>query len=195
MDMSEERGPLAKELTSRWWALVLRAVAAIAFGFLALVWPGITLSVLLVLFGVFAFVDGILALVAAFSPVTAEQRRWVLVLIGLVGLAAGILTFARPGATLVALLAVVGAWAIIIGALHIAEAISSRAAAGDRWLWGLSGALSVLFGILIFAHPFTGLLAVVWLIGFFAIAFGFTELTLAMRLRSFGQEFRGALQH
>ena len=178
-----------------WWSVVIRGIIAILFGILALVWPGLTLGVLLVLFGIFAFADGIISIISAFGSPEGRQRWVLLLLTGLAGIAAGIVTFTYPGLTVVVLLYIIATWAIVVGILHIVTALSKSGEVAPRWLWGLSGFFSVLFGILLYAEPVVGIFAVVWLIGFYALIFGFTLIILGLHLRGFGQQLRGALQH
>ena len=170
-------------LTQRWWVVALRGVAAVIFGILALVWPGITLGALVLLFGAYALVDGVCALwtAATGGPAASGRRPW-LVLEGVAGVAAGIATFVWPGITALALLAVVAAWALVTGVLEIVAAIRLRREIEGEWLMVLSGVLSVVFGILLFINPAAGALAVTWLIGAYAIVFGAVLLGLAMRL-------------
>ena len=170
-------------LTQRWWVVALRGVAAVIFGILALVWPGITLGALVLLFGAYALVDGVCALwtAATGGPAASGRRPW-LVLEGVAGVAAGIVTFVWPGITALALLAVIAAWALVTGVLEIVAAIRLRREIEGEWLMVLSGVLSVVFGILLFINPAAGALAVTWLIGAYAIVFGAVLLGLAMRL-------------
>src|SRR5687767_7631240 len=100
-------------LTQNWWTLVLRGLAAVIFGILAYVWPEITFTVLVLFFGAYALWDGVFALIGAFR--TQGDRRWALVLVGLAGVAAGLVTFFWPGAATLAILIIIGAWAIVTG--------------------------------------------------------------------------------
>lgn len=178
-----------------WWNVVLRGIIAVVFGIFALAWPGMTLGVLLMIFGIFVFADGIVSIVSAFGSPEGRKHWMILLLVGLSGIAAGFVTFAYPGITTLALLTIIAIWAIVVGVLHLGVAITEPAENTPRWLWGLSGAFSVLFGILLFARPAAGVMTVVWLIGFYAIIFGFTQIILGLHLKGFGQQLRGALQH
>ena len=166
-----------------WWTVVLRGLAAIAFGVLAFVWPGISLAALVLLFGAYAFVDGIFNLVDAFSANSRGGRRWVAVLQGLVGLGAGIVTFLMPALTMVALLSLVAAWALLTGALEIAMAIRLRKVITHEWLMVLSGVLSIALGIALIIFPIAGLLALILWISAYAIVFGALLLALGFKLR------------
>jgi len=169
-------------LTRNWWMLVLRGVAALLFGILAFARPGITLGALVLLFGTYALIDGILSLIAAFSR-RGDAPWWALLLEGLAGLAAAGAAFFAPGLTAVALLYLIACWAIVTGIMEIIAAIALRKQLTGEFFLVLSGVASILFGILLVARPGSGALAVVWLIGGYAIAFGFLLLVLGLRLR------------
>lgn len=170
-------------LARNWWVLAVRGLFGIAFGILAFVWPGLTLGALVVVFGAYALVDGIFALVAAVRVAGAQGRWWPLLLESLVSIAAGVLTFVWPGITALALLFVIAAWAIVTGVFEIVAAVRLRKEISDEWALGLSGAASVIFGFWLLIFPGAGALAVVWLIGIYAIVFGVLLLMLAFRLR------------
>src|SRR5204863_6943268 len=129
-------------------------------------WPGLTVTALLLLFGVFVLVDGFAHLVAAFR--VREGRGWQ-IFEGLAGVAAGIITLVWPDITALTLLYVIGAWAVIMGVLRIVVAVGLRKEIPNEWLLITSGALSVIFGIILFVAPVSGALAITWLIGFFAL--------------------------
>ena len=173
-------------LAQNWWTLVLRGVAAVIFGILAYVWPSITFTVLVLFFGAYALWDGVFALIAAFR--TQAERRWPLVLEGLVGIAAGVLTFIWPGAATLALLIIIGAWAFVTGIFEIVAAIRLREEIEGEWLLLISGLLSVLFGIALAIWPAAGLVAVTWLIGAYSIIFGILLMVLGFRLRNWGKQ-------
>jgi len=177
---------LVNTLAQNWWTLVLRGVAAVIFGILAYVWPGITFTVLVLFFGAYALWDGVFALLAAFR--TQAERRWPLVLEGLVGIAAGVLTFIWPGAATLALLLIIGAWAFVTGIFEIVAAIRLREEIEGEWLLLISGLLSVLFGIALAIWPAAGLVAVTWLIGAYSIVFGILLIVLGFRLRNWGKQ-------
>lgn len=171
-------------LTRNWWALALRGAVAILFGLLVLIWPGISLLALVVAFGIFALLDGVFSLVAAVRAAKGHESWGTLVLVGITGILAALVTWFWPGITALALTFVIGAWAIVSGILGIVAAVElRREIKGEFWL-GLSGALAVLFGILVFANPAAGALAIVWMLGVFAILFGVSLLALAFRFRS-----------
>lgn len=176
---------LANALSRNWWKLLLRGIIAIAFGVLVWLQPGISLTVLVISFGVFIVVDGILGVWIAISGRKEYEDWWELLLWGLVGIGIGILTFVAPGPTTVALVIFIAAWAIATGVLQIVVAIRLRKAIEGEWLLILGGLLSVLLGILFMMQPLTGALALVWMIGTYAILFGLLLVMLAFKMRSF----------
>jgi uncharacterized membrane protein HdeD (DUF308 family) len=178
------RGVL-RTLGRNWWALALRGVAAILFGVLAFAWPGITLFVLVLFFGAYMLVDGIFAIVAAVRAAGEEDRWWLLLIEGILGVLAGLVAFFWPGLTALALLYFIAAWAIVTGIMEIVAAIRLRQEIEGEWALGLSGLLSVIFGILLVVLPApAGLLSLVWLVGAYAVATGVLLLILAFRVRS-----------
>lgn len=169
-------------LAQNWWTLALRGLAAVIFGILAYLWPDITFTVLVLFFGAYALWDGVFALIGAFR--TAGERRWMLILEGLVGIAAGIVTFIWPGAASLAILTIIAAWAIVTGIFEVIAAIRLREEIEGEWLMLFSGLLSVLFGIALAIWPAAGLVAVTWMIGAYAIIFGILLIVLGFRLRN-----------
>lgn len=170
-------------LARNWWLLAIRGVAAILFGILAFIWPGLTLAVLVILFGAYIFVDGVFALIAAATGNTVGQRWWMLLLEGILGVLAGIVTFIYPSMTGVVLLYFIAGWAVATGVLEIMAAIKLRQEITNEWFLGLSGVLSILFGVLIAFWPLQGAIAIAWMLGAYAILFGTLMLILAFRLR------------
>lgn len=169
-------------LARNWWTLALRGLAAVIFGILAFIWPDVTVTILVLFFGAYALWDGIFALIGAFR--TESDRRWPLVLEGMVGIAAGLLVFFWPGPATLALLYVIGAWAVITGIFEIIAAIRLREEIEGEWLMLISGVLSVLVGIALFIWPAAGVLAVTWIIAAYAILFGILLIVLGFRLRT-----------
>src|SRR5436305_388602 len=159
-------------LASNWWTLTIRGIVAILFGIFTFFWPVITLTVLALLFGAYALVDGIFAIVAAIRGGYREERWWMLLIEGIVGIAAAAVTFMWPGITVIALVLVVAAWAMITGALEFVAAIRLRKYITGEWLLALAGIASVIFGLLLMLWPFTGAIVVAWWIGAYALAFG-----------------------
>jgi uncharacterized membrane protein HdeD (DUF308 family) len=164
-----------------WWAMALRGVVAILFGLIALFWTRMTLEFLVIGFGAFALLSGILAVVVALGDRGAHERWGVLLAEGLAGIGIGAITFFWPAITALALLFVIVVWALVNGILEIAVAVWMHRAVGNEWLLLLGGIASVLFGILLALLPAAGLLALTWLIGLFAIVFGVLLLVLAFQ--------------
>jgi uncharacterized membrane protein HdeD (DUF308 family) len=169
-------------LTRNWWALVLRGILAILFGLTAFVWPGLTILSLTFVFGFYALMDGIFGLIAAWSN-RSRERWWVLLLEGLLGIAAGVIAFMSPGLTALALLTVIAVWAILTGLLEIMAAIRLRQEIENEWWLGLGGLASIIFGVLLIIWPESGLITLTWIIGGYAIAFGLLMLMFGFRLR------------
>jgi uncharacterized membrane protein HdeD (DUF308 family) len=175
---------LLRGLADRWWLLLLRGVAAMIFGILAFAWPGITVLTLTLLWGAYAFVDGIFSLWAAIVGRSETLApRWWLAIVGAAGIVAGLVAFFSPVVTAYVLLMFVAAWAIVLGVMQIIGAFRLRKEIeGEIWL-GLSGALSILFGAVLIAVPGIGLVSLAWMIGIFAILAGASHIGLALRLR------------
>src|SRR5262245_56634312 len=175
-------------LTRNWWALALRGGVAVLFGIIALVWPGIALETLILLFGFYAILDGVTALFGAFLAPGRAGPRWLLGLAGAAGIAAGIFALSRPDLTSEALLYLIAAWAIVTGIFEVTAAIAFGRDAGSIVLYVLGGVLSVIFGGLLFVYPSDGILALLWVLGFYAILVGITEIVAAFKLRSLGEQ-------
>jgi uncharacterized membrane protein HdeD (DUF308 family) len=169
--------------TSSWWALVLRGIVAILFGLVAFVWPHITLAALVFLFGAYAFVDGVIAIAAGVKSHAEYDRWWVLLLEGILNIVAGVFAFALPGITALVLLILIAAWAIVTGVFEITAAIQMRKYVTGEWLLVLAGIASVLFGAALLFNPAVGALAVIWLIGIYALVFGVLLVALGFKLR------------
>jgi uncharacterized membrane protein HdeD (DUF308 family) len=166
-------------LTQKWWAVVLRGIVAIVFGIVALVFPGITLVSLALVFGAYAFVSGVFTIVSAFGR-RGRDVVWY-VLDGILGIAVGLATFAFPSITAQALVFLIGLWAILTG---IFEVIAGFELPIKRdWLLVIAGIASIIFGVLVFANPIGGAVAITWLIGIYALVFGVTMLVFGIRLR------------
>jgi uncharacterized membrane protein HdeD (DUF308 family) len=170
--------------STNWWLLVLRGVLAVIFGIMAFIWPGLSLAVLILLFGAYVFVDGIFAVGAALTRVGRQPRWWAMLLEGILGIIAGIVTFFWPGITALALLTIIGVWAIIGGVFEIAAAIQLRQQIDNEWMLVLSGALSILFGLFVLIFPGAGALSLIWLIASYALVFGILLIAVGIRMRT-----------
>jgi uncharacterized membrane protein HdeD (DUF308 family) len=176
---------LEQLLAHNWWLFLLRGLAAIVFGVLSVIWPGISLVTLILLFGAYALVDGVFALAAAIVGRGNAELRWWLVLVGLLGIGIGVTTFLWPGLTALTLLYFIAGWIVATGLLQIIGAIELRKTIENEWWLILDGALSVLFGILLFIMPGAGAVALIWLIAVFAIAFGILMVGFAFKVKKF----------
>ena len=164
--------------------LLVRGLIGVGIGIVAIAWPGITIAVLVSIFGVYAVIDGTTNLVLGLSRSAPQGRSWAHAVQGIAGIVIGVLAFIWPGVTALALVLFIGAWATVTGILEIAAAIRLRKVIEREWLLVLSGALSVLFGLLIFAFPAAGALGIAWLLGIYAAAAGTVLVALALRMRS-----------
>ncbi len=165
----------------RWWLFLLRGLFAVLFGILALVQPLAALAALVLVFGAWAFIDGI----NAFALAIAGHRSWLMFVGGLIGVGVAVLTFSRPEITAFGLYLAIAAWSITRGILELAVAVELRKQIeGEAWLV-LGGIASILFGVLMVVLPVAGVLALAWLIGIYALVFGVLMCALAFRLRSF----------
>ena len=173
---------------ARNWALVaLRGVVALLFGVFAIARPGIKLAALVILFGAFALVDGLVAVWSALFHRRGEPR-WVALLIGgIAGIGIGIVTFLMPGVTALLLLYLIAAWAIVHGMVEITMAIQLRKVLTGEWLLALAGVLSVVFGLFLMAFPGARALAVTLWIGVWAIMLGVVVIALGFRLRRWNE--------
>ena len=169
-------------LARNWWLFLLRGIAGIAFGLITFFAPGISLAALVLLFGAYALADGVFAIWSAIRR-HGEDRWWVLLLQGLLGIAAAAVTLLWPGITALALLFVIAAWALVTGVLEIAVAIRLRKAITNEWLLVLSGIASVVLGVLLVLNPAVGALVVVLWIGAYALVSGALLVGLGFRLR------------
>ena len=172
---------------SRWWTLAARGIAAILFGILTFISPGLSLFALVMLFGAWALADGVFNLVMALRTRKGERWGW-LVLEGVTSILVGILTFFWPGITALSLLFLIAAWSIVTGIAEVVAAVRLRKVIQGEWLLGLSGVLSIVFGLLLFAFPGAGALAVIVWIGAYSIVFGALLVALAFRLRAWARD-------
>ncbi|MHB8733140.1 MAG: HdeD family acid-resistance protein [bacterium] len=170
-------------LARNWWALALRGVFAIIFGLIALFMPGLTLLALVFVFGAYSLVDGIFGVAAAVRAAEAHNRWGWLLVEGIAGILAGVIAFVVPGITAIVLLYLIAAWALVTGVFELIAGFRLRGHLANEWLLLLGGAASIILGVLLIVHPGAGALALLWLIGFYALLFGVLMLLLAFRLR------------
>ena len=175
---------LVETLKRHWWVPVLRGVAAVLFGTMAFVYPGLTVAVLVLLFGAWILVDGVFRVIGAIGHRASDKEWGFDLIIGIMGIIIGFLTFHAPRITALALIIYIAAWALMIGATEIALAIKLRREIKGEWFLILMGLLSIVFAVMLLWNPLPGALALVWLIGSYAIVFGFLAIILGFRLRS-----------
>jgi len=155
-----------------WWTIVLRGVFAVIFGILALALPRLTVVVMVVIFGGWAFFDGALSLATGIASARRGGRWGALVFTGVLGIVAGLVAWIWPAMTAQALLVIIAIWAILLGVLSLFTALLFSVIPGVGLVLGLAGAAALLLGILLFAHPMGGAIAVAWLVGLFALIVG-----------------------
>jgi uncharacterized membrane protein HdeD (DUF308 family) len=162
---------------------MLRGLCAIGLGIMAIGWPGITLLSMVYVFAVFTLIDGVAAVVLGFKGEEDGTVWWTLVVMGILAVLAGIITFLYPPIAVAALLAIIAAYAIVRGIFEIIAAIRLRKEIDDEWILAISGVASILFGGLILYRPDAGLVAIVLLIGAYMLAIGVLAVALSLRLR------------
>ena len=177
-------------IAKRWWMLVVRGIAAMAFGVLAIAWPNSSLLALVLVWSAYALIDGVISVALAVRAGRARRRWGWLLFDGLVGIAAAVLTVLWPQITAVALLMLIAAWAVITGIAKIVAAIELRRVIRGEWILGLSGLVSIVFGVLMMIFPGASALAVVTIIGVYAIAFGALLTVLGFRIRSLAKHVK-----
>jgi uncharacterized membrane protein HdeD (DUF308 family) len=175
---------LIETLKRHWWVPVIRGVAAVVFGVIAFVYPALTVATLVLLFGAWVLVDGVFRVAGAIGHRTSDPEWGFHLTIGILGIIIGFLTFHAPRITALALIIYIAAWALMIGATEIALAIKLRREIKGEWFLILMGLLSIVFAIMLLWNPLPGALALVWLIGSYAIVFGILGIILGFRLRS-----------
>jgi uncharacterized membrane protein HdeD (DUF308 family) len=171
-------------LKLNWWLLALRGLIAVVFGVLAFMWPGATLLTLVWLFGAFALLNGILSFILAAKTPEGYPKVGSLIFGGLLGILAGLLALVMPGITALGLLILIAAWAIATGIMELVAAVRLRKLIANEWLLVLAGIASVAFGVILLLQPAAGALALVWLIGAWALVFGILLMILAFRMRN-----------
>ena len=176
-------------LAKNWWSLVIRGLVGIMLGLITLAWPRITFDALVLLFGAYALIDGSLGIAGAWQAAGSGERWGALLLEGLAGIAAAAITIIWPAITALALVYIIGAWAIVTGVFEIAAAVRLRQHIAHEWLLGLSGFASILFGVLVMAVPLAGALAIALWVGAYAFISGILLVALGLRLRTWTKTF------
>lgn len=183
-----ERRSMGALLARNWWTLAVRGAIAILFGVVVFIWPGLTLTLLMTLFAVFACVGGIFLILAALKDRREYERWWILLLEGFVGIATGIVIFVWPEFIALLLIYVIAAWAMITGVFEIVVAVQLRREIHNEWLLAIAGVASVLFGLLLTIWPVAGALAILWVLAAYAVIFGILLVVLAFRLRTWNPQ-------
>jgi uncharacterized membrane protein HdeD (DUF308 family) len=182
LDRALAAGGLAFELAKKWWVLLLRGILLIIIGLLAFVSPLVWVTFV----GIYMLFDGFAMLLTGFSDQPAGQSRWPFLIIGILGLLAGLIVLWNPVISGISLTIVIAAWAVVTGILTIIAAIRVREEIDNEWWLILSGVLAIIFGILVFQNVLAGFLTIAWVFGVFAIVVGIFSIALAFRVRDFG---------
>jgi uncharacterized membrane protein HdeD (DUF308 family) len=175
---------LIETLKRHWWIPVLRGVAAIVFGVIAFVYPGLTIAVLVLLFGAWVLVDGVFRVIGSIGHRASDSDWGFNLIIGILGIIIGFLTFHAPGITALALVIYIAAWALMIGATEIAVAIKLRREIKGEWFLILMGLASIVFAILLLWNPVLGAATLIWIMAWYAVIFGVLAIIFGFRLRS-----------
>ncbi len=175
---------LIETLKRHWWVPVIRGIAAIVFGVIAFVYPGLTIAVLVLLFGAWVLVDGVFRMVGAIGHRASDSDWGFNLIIGILGIIIGFLTFHAPGITALALVIYIAAWALMIGATEIAVAIKLRREIKGEWFLILMGLASIVFAILLLWNPVLGAATLIWIMAWYAVIFGVLAIIFGLRLRS-----------
>lgn len=179
------RNPLIDLLSENWWMVLIRGGSALIFGLLTWFYPFVSILIMVMFFGVYALIDGVLGVVIAINGRRTHQDWWLMLIWGMVSILAGIMTFFVPGITWLVLITFIAIWSLVSGILQIITAIRLRKSIhGEAWMI-VAGMLSVLVGIILFVNPVQGGIALTWVIGVYAALFGVMNIALAFRLRRF----------
>ena len=182
--MSATANPMEILSEKHWWQVAVRGLIALIFGILVLAWPGVAIAILAIIFGAFVFVDGIFTLVAAVNYKAGAGRRTWLFIRGIAGIIVGLITFFWPAITALALVILIAAWALVTGVMELIYAFRANQDSAIRWMFAISGILSLILGALMLAQPLLGALVIVWIIGAYAVLAGILLIILGFRLRS-----------
>ena len=175
---------MIESLKRYWWVPVIRGICGITFGVIAFAYPGLALATLVLLFGAWVLIDGVFRVIGAMGGRASDPDWGFHLVVGILGVVIGVLTFRAPGITALALIIYIAAWALMVGASEIALAIKLRKEMKGEWFLILMGLASIIFAVLLLWNPAPGALALVWLIASYAIVFGFLGIIFGFRLRS-----------
>lgn len=185
-------GVIADLYKQAWWALLIRGILAVLFGIIATTWPGLTLAMLIIFFGAFALIHGLMTVFGSIMGRRQAEDWWIVLLEGIIGVVIGIMTFAWPALTGLVLAYFIAAWALITGLLKVYGALKLRKEIEGEWLLIVAGVISVIFGILVFVRPLAGALAITWVIGIYAILLGLIAIILSFRVRGWQKKIEAA---
>ncbi len=171
-------------LDKYWWVIALRGLSAVIFGLLALAWPGLTMEVLVLWFGIYVFLDGIFGIVSSYRAAVHHEKWWLMLLDGACGVFVGIYAFASPAAMLLVLTIVIGAWALVTGFFEILAALTGPWGSTGKWTLGFAGLISLILGALMFHNPFGTAVSIVILIGAYATAFGILLIIMGFKIKN-----------
>jgi uncharacterized membrane protein HdeD (DUF308 family) len=174
---------ISASLSRYWWLFLIRGLLGLALGVFALLYPGATLALIVFFIAAYLIIDGILAVVKAFSVLRADKYWWALLLEGILGIAVGIIMFALPLLSILSLALLVGFWAIVSGIFAITTATRLRTHVPGEWLYVLFGIVSILFGIAVAFAPAVGIFYIVLMTSVYGFVMGITMIALAFRLR------------
>jgi uncharacterized membrane protein HdeD (DUF308 family) len=166
-----------------WWVQLLRGILLIAFGILAFINPGATAAALIFWLAIFILMDGLLSTYVAIRSWSENEEKWLHLLEGIVSILLGILLLRSPGAGMLTAVFFLGFWAIFAGVMRIAIAIQLRKQIESEWQLAISGALSIIFGILIISNPGAGVAGIMWIIGLAAVLIGILLIMVSLKLR------------
>jgi uncharacterized membrane protein HdeD (DUF308 family) len=178
---------VARAITDQWWLIVLQGILAIVFGVVAWVWPDLTITTLVILFGAFAIASGILSFAGAMGAHRMGVSPWPMIFRGVLGIGTGVVVAVWPDISATALIYVIAAYAVVIGIYELLAAIELRKVINNEWFLGLAGIASIVFGVLTFISPGDGAVALVWAIGVYAVVFGGLLIALGFRLHGWGR--------
>jgi len=169
---------------AKWWSYLLLGILALIFGIIVLVWPTATVYVLIILFGVYALVEGVFAVVYSIIRATRGGKFFGMLMLGIIGVLVGAIVLARPGVSTLAVVWVMAFWAVLKGIMMIISAFEMTGSAGARWLIGLTGLFAIIVGIIFFVHPIAGVATIILVIGIYALVAGIFMIVASFPMRS-----------
>ncbi len=179
-------------LVENWWTFLIRGVIAILFGLAAIIWPSLTVTILVFVFGAYVIVDGIFSIAVSIMTRKQNDQWWVGILLGIAAIIIGIWAMLFPDLTAIGLVYFIGAWWLVSGILEIIFAIRVRKEIENEWFLILGGVISVIAGALFMLFPGSGAISLIWIIGLFAIFLGVMFVVLAFRLRGLRDDIDSA---